>query len=271
MGAAEVFDVDVVAYGGAVARRVVGAEDLHGRALRCGLDDEGDHVRLRMVILPEPACRSRYVEVAEARPCQPTSPAHGGDEPVNGELGAAVGVGRQGRGRLLYGHLLGLPVDGGRRGKDEPPRTRFAHRLQEVERPAHVVAVVALGLLHGLADEGERREVEHTVEAFGERLAGESGIYEVSLDQARPFWDGLCVSFGKIIQHHRLVACFDELGGDDATYVAGPSCHQDLHEPSIFPRRVSALTSGRTSMINAPAPVSLPARYFSLSAVRFGG
>src|SRR5215203_1741706 len=166
MGAAEVFDVDVVAYGGAVARRVVGAEDLHGRALRCGLEDEGDQVRLRMVILPEPACRSRYVEVAEARRRQPTSPAHGADEPVHGELGAAVGVGRQGRGRLLYGHLLGLPVDGGRRGKDEPPCTRFAHCLQEVERPAHVVAVVALGLLHGLPDEGERSEVEHAVEAL---------------------------------------------------------------------------------------------------------
>src|SRR5215211_6457351 len=172
MGAAEIFDVDVVAYGGAVACRVVGAEDLHGRALRRGLEDERDQVRLRMVVLPEPPPRPRHIEVAKARRCQPTSPAHGADEPVHGELGATVRVGRQGRGRLLYGHLLWLPVDGGRGRKDEPACTCFAHRLQEVERPADVVAVVDLRLLYCLADEGERSEVEHAVEALGERLSG---------------------------------------------------------------------------------------------------
>src|SRR5919112_3027796 len=271
MGAAEVFDVDVVAYGRAIARRVVGAEDLNGRALRRGPKDEGDQVRLRMVVLPTPATRTRHVEVAEARRSQPASPGHGADQPVYGELGASVRVGGQGRGRLLYRHLLGFAVDGGRRGKYEPPCARFAHRLQKVERPADVVAVVDLRLLYGLADEGERREVEHAFEAFGERLAGETGVHEVSLNQVSPFGDGLAVSFGEVVEHDRLVARFDELGGDDAADVAGPAGHQDLHEPTIFPRKVSALTSGRTSMMNAPAPVSLPARYFSLSAVRFGG
>src|SRR5918995_1534096 len=145
MGAAEVFDVDVVAYGGSVARRVVVAKDLHGGALRRSLEDEGDQVRLRMVVLPEPSARPRHVEVAEARRRQPTSPAHGSDEPVHSELGAAVGIGRQGRGRLLYGHLLWLPVDGGRRGKDEPPCTDFAHRPQEEGGPFGDARTVSLG------------------------------------------------------------------------------------------------------------------------------
>src|SRR5215203_2195105 len=241
------------------------------RVLRRGPENEGDQVRLRMVVLPEPAARPRHVEVAEARRRQPTSPAHGADEPVHSELGAAVRVGRQGRSCLLYGHLLWLTVDSGRRRKDEPPCIRFTHRLQEVERPADVVAVVDLRLLYGLANEGECREVEHAVEAFGEHLTGKSGVHEVSLEKAGPFGDGLTVSFGEVVEDDRFVARFDELGGDDATDVASPSCHQDLHEPSIFPRRFSALTSGRTSMMKAPAPVSLPARYFSLSAVRFGG
>src|SRR5215211_1428405 len=249
MGAAEVLDVDVVAHRGAVSRRVVGAEDLHGRALRRGLEYEGDQMRLRMVILPEPAARTGHVEVAEARRGQPAGLADGADEPVYGELGAPVGVGRQGRGRLLYRNLLGLPVDGGCGGKDQPPCTRLAHRLQKVERPADVVAVVALGLLHRLADEGERREVEHTVEAFGERLAGEPRVYEVSLDQSRPFRNGLSVPFGEVVEHDRLVAHFDELGGDDATDVARPPGYQDLHWLSIFPRRVSADLSGSTSMM----------------------
>ena len=113
--------------------------------------------------------------------------------------------------------------------------------------------------------------MEHPVEAFGERLAGESGIHEVSMDQARPFGDGPSVPPGEVVEHDRLVACPGELGGDDATDVAGTTGYEDSHRPSIFPRRVSAVFSGSTSMMNAPAPVSLPAWYFSLSAVRFGG
>jgi hypothetical protein len=45
------------------------------------------------------------------------------------------------------------------------------------------------------------------------------------------------------------VARFDELGGDDAAYVACPASYQDLHWLSIFPRRVSAELSGSTSMM----------------------
>ncbi|HEX5975406.1 MAG TPA: NAD-dependent epimerase/dehydratase family protein [Rubrobacteraceae bacterium] len=41
--------------------------------------------------------------------------------------------------------------------------------------------------------------------------------------------------------------------------------------PSTAARRVFAVSSGSASTIYAPAPVSLPARYFSLSAVRLGG
>src|SRR5215212_9097312 len=223
------------------------------------------------MILPEPAARPRNVEVTQARRGQPTGLGHGADEPVHGELGTTVGVCRQSRSRLPHRHLLRLPIDGRRGREDEPPRTGLAHRVEQVERPADVVAVVTLGLLHRLADEGERREVEHPVEALGECLADESGIQEVSRDQARPFWYGLSVPFGEVVEHGCLVARFDELGGDDATDVAGPAGYEDPHRFSIFPRSVSAVVSGRTSMMNAPAPVSLPARYFSLSAVRFGG
>src|SRR5215210_4901748 len=271
MGLAQVLDVDVVAYGGAVARRVVGAENLDGRTLRCGLEDEGYQVRLRVVVLPEPPARTSNVEVPEARRGQPAGFADGADEPVYGELGGAIRVGRHGRGRLLDRDLLGFTVDGGRGGEDEPPGMCFPHGLKEVARPADVVAVVALGLLHRLPDQRERREVKHPVEACGECLPDKSGVQEVARDQARPFWYGLSMPFGEVVEHGCLVARFDELGGDDATDVAGPAGHEDPHRRSIFPRSVSAVVSGRTSMMNAPAPVSLPARYFSLSAVRFGG
>src|SRR5919107_4461945 len=271
MGLAQVLDVDVVAYGGAIARRVVGAENLDGRTLRCGLEDEGYQVRLRVVVLPEPPARTGHVEVPEARPGQPAGFADGADEPVYGELGGAVRVGRHGRGRLLDRDLLGLPIDGGRGGEHEPPGICFPHGLQEIERPADVVTVVALGLLYGLADQGKRREVEHPVEALGECLADESGVHQIPGDQAPPFWYGLSVPFGEVIEHGCLVARFDELGGDDATDIASPAGYEDPHRPSIFPRSVSAVVSGKTSMMNAPAPVSLPARYLSLSAVRFGG
>ena len=50
--ASQILDVDVVADGGAVGGRVVGAEDFHGFSLpEGGLEDQRDQVRLRLVIL----------------------------------------------------------------------------------------------------------------------------------------------------------------------------------------------------------------------------
>src|SRR5215210_6783264 len=64
VGAPEVLDVDVVAHRRPVAGGVVGAEELDRFARPgCGPEDQGDEVRLGVVVLPEPPARPRDVEV----------------------------------------------------------------------------------------------------------------------------------------------------------------------------------------------------------------
>jgi len=59
----------------------------------------------------------------------------------------------------------------------------------------------------------------------------------------------------------------NELGGG-----APKNLKSKIYNPRIYnPRNVFAVTSGSVSLINAPAPASLPARYFNLFAVRYGG
>ena len=115
---AEVLDVDVVAHGGAVARRVVGAEHLDVLAhAGGGLEHERDQVRLGLVVLAQLPARARDVEVAQRRGGQPVRAALVADHQVDRELGRAVGVDR--RGRLVLGDRDGLRLAVGRAGGGE--------------------------------------------------------------------------------------------------------------------------------------------------------
>ena len=70
----QVGDVDVVAHAGAVRRRIVGAEHLQRRpAAERGVDRQRDQVRLRLVILAEPAggIGAGGIEVAQHAAAQP--------------------------------------------------------------------------------------------------------------------------------------------------------------------------------------------------------
>ena len=108
--APKVLDVDVVADGGDVRGRVVRAEDLYGNPLaQGGLEDERDQVRLRLVVLAQPAAGPRDVEVPEARRRDTVGVGEKPDQPVHRGLGAAVGAGRTGRAVSGIGGSSGSP------------------------------------------------------------------------------------------------------------------------------------------------------------------
>ena len=109
VGAAEVLDVDVVAHGGAVARRVVGAEHLHVVAhAGGGPQHQRDQVRLGVVVLAEVPARARDVEVAQRGGGEPVGAALVADHAVDRQLGVAVGVDRRGGHVLAQRRRLGL-------------------------------------------------------------------------------------------------------------------------------------------------------------------
>src|SRR5215207_6148833 len=273
MGTSEVLDVDLVADSAGVGRRVVRAEDLHRAPLPCRPEHERDEVGLGLVGLSETSAGTGDVKVAQAGSRQTPRLRYRPDHPVHRKLRCPVGVARQRRGHLRDGNLLGLPVDGGRRGEHKPLYSSLTHRFEQVEGSADVVAVVALGLLDGLAHQREGGEVQDAVEASGEDDFQPFCVEKVGLDEAGLFGDGPLVSFREVVQDGCLVARFDELVGDHAPDVACPARDQELHVVALSTASLSvpAVASGRASTMYAPAPVSLPARYFSLSAVRLGG
>src|SRR4051794_6230909 len=235
----EVLDVDVIPDRGAVIRRVVRPE--HGHVLplaRGGLEHERDQVRLGLVVLAEVAAGPRDVEVAQRDRAEPVRPALVGDHAIDRELRVPVGVDRVGGQRLGHGHLGGLAVDRAGRGEHEPPDARLAHRVEEVERRDEVAAVVALGVLDGLRDERERREVQHRVPPLGESGLGGLEVVEGHVEVAGALRDRAGVATVEVVEDRDLVARVDELGGHDGADVAGAAGHEELHaaESDTSPR-----------------------------------
>src|SRR5215213_6736971 len=115
--------------GRAVRRRIVCPENFRCiPSPRGHLEGRRDELGTGGVGVTEAAARARDVEVTQA---------YGGkavgrrvaNKVIGGKLPTPVGVGRQRRGALGYGHLLGLPVNRGRRGKYKALHARLAHRF----------------------------------------------------------------------------------------------------------------------------------------------
>src|SRR5919199_3227281 len=112
--------MDVIPDGGPVGGRVVGPVDLdRGPSLSSNLEHEGYEVGLGMVVLPKTSARPGHVKVAEARRPQTVGRCIEPDYVIDRELGATIGIGREGRRGLGNRHLLGFPVDSSGRGEDE--------------------------------------------------------------------------------------------------------------------------------------------------------
>src|SRR4051794_12101301 len=246
----EVLDVDVVPDRGAVIRRVVRPE--HGHVLPLaggGLEHERDQVRLGLVVLAEVAAGPRDVEVAQRDRAEPVRPALVGDHAVDRELRVPVGVDRVGGQRLGHGHLGGLAVDRAGRGEHEPPDARLAHRVEEVQRRDEVAAVVALGVLDGLRDERERREVQHRVPPLGEGGLGGLEVVERHVEVAGALRDRARMAAVEVVEDRDVVARVDELGGHDRADVAGAAGHEELHAAEShtsprYPERVLVRLTG---------------------------
>src|SRR5215212_2437170 len=129
VGAPEVLDVDKVARGRAISRGIVRPENLDRvPSPRGRTEDDWDELEAGGVGVAEAATRARDVEVAQAYGGKPLS-RRVADEVIRGQLRSPVGVARQRRSALGYGHLFGLPVDRGRRGKYKALHARLAHRF----------------------------------------------------------------------------------------------------------------------------------------------
>jgi len=235
MSAGEVLDVDVVTHAGAVRSRVVGAEDLGGLTLGEPVEHHGDEVEGGHVPQVVPA-GAGDVEVAQAGPAQPPGLLGVGHHPLPDELGLAVGVDGAAFDVLVHGLHRGHSVDGGRGGEDHLVDTGRLHGQQHVRQAAHVLLVVPGGTLHGLAhllaggevdDGGDAARAHDLGEGLGGLAAG-----DVELDHISAL-DSLRSPVGEVIDDDDLLSALEEKSDHVRADVAGASCNENAHAPSL--------------------------------------
>ena len=165
----QVDDMDVVAHPGAIGGGVIGAEDPQAWQLaHRHLGDEGQEVVGDAVgVLADAAAGvgADGVEVAQ----QGDVPARiaklqVGQDLLDEQLGATVGVGGRGGEILADGDAGRVAVDGGGGTEDQVAHPGVGHGAAQAEGSANVVVVVLKGDLGGLAHRLEPGEVDDGVE-----------------------------------------------------------------------------------------------------------
>ncbi len=162
MRVGQVGDMDVIADRRAVRRRIVDPVDLDRiAAAQRGTQHARDQMSFRVVVLADLAIcvGARRVEVAQRRIAQIISLGVPVQGPLDRQLGLAIGVERGLRGGLADWHLVRHAVDRAGRREHDRAHAGLAHRSQQRQRAADIIAVVKLGVADRLADIGEGREM----------------------------------------------------------------------------------------------------------------
>ena len=215
-----------------------------GRGAERRAQDVGDQVGFGVVILAYAIARTGDVEVPQADRAQPGRRAEIADHQVDGELRGAVGVDRPGDGRLADRDLVRLPVHRAGRGEHQARNAGGRHRLEQVQGPAHVRAVVALGVADRLRHERQRGEVHDAVESALERRVDRLAIEQIRDDEVCAIRDGGAVALLEVVEHDHLVAGGEQLPSDDRADVARAARDEQLHLRRLTRRSTDLMYGG---------------------------
>ena len=180
-----------------------------------------------------------------------------------------------GRHREVAGQDAAEPVQRQPGGLERPRRCRDVVDPPAAPRRDRVqveLATLAVGQRDRDASIARRDEREADLEPDRGRQYEPEVVVGVLADQVDAARRTDHADRGRIARHARLVAAQPlgkrldlervEAHGDGPSSAGSCGCRS---------RNVAAVSSGRVSLMKAPAPASEPARYLSLVAVRFGG
>jgi hypothetical protein len=178
-------------------------------------------------------------------------------QPLGGELGLAVRIGRRQDGVFVDGDALGRTVDGRRRREDDARHAGAQRRLEHRFGAADVHVVVALGKGDRLGDLGERRHVDDSLAAAGgERGREAGGVADVGRHERGAGRDGRRVAARQVVVDSHRVAGGQQAGGDHAAYVAGAAGDENVHGVIVAGRRRrSAAAAAAAARFTSPRPV----------------
>eukprot|EP00406_Dinophysis_acuminata_P049574 CAMPEP_0179301132 /NCGR_PEP_ID=MMETSP0797-20121207/47397_1 /TAXON_ID=47934 /ORGANISM="Dinophysis acuminata, Strain DAEP01" /LENGTH=367 /DNA_ID=CAMNT_0021010633 /DNA_START=358 /DNA_END=1461 /DNA_ORIENTATION=+ len=238
----EVLDVDVVAHARAVRRVPVVPEDADALALADGDLLHVGHEVVRdapraLADLPGGVGPDR-VEVAEERHAElRVGRRRVHEDPLDHVLRPAVRV-RAAQGPPLVDRLLARLVDRRGRREDDPLAPVLAHGFEEIQGCDKIVLVVPQGLLDGLANGLQSREVDHAIKLLlPEQPVNSFGIACIDVEE----WDILTRDL--LQSSHDLRTCIHEVVQDaDLTsgfkkldYGVGTNVSRTPSAANVFP------------------------------------
>jgi hypothetical protein len=198
-------------------------------------DRQRDKMGFRLVRLSNETARIRAggVEVAQGDGAKPVGPALGGDHPLGGQFGVAVGTDRR-LGVALHDRGLRAaitqPIDRGAGREHQPPDAAFAHDGQERRRAGDIDVPEDVRPLRRASDLDQAGEVDHRLDLVRlDRLTQGRGVADVAMHEGAPL-DRFPEAGIEVVENHRRVAPFAQgLGGVRAD-IAGPA--GDQHRPA---------------------------------------
>ena len=188
-------------------------------------------MRLWVVVLADVGKITAGVEVAQAGKAPAVDALKPVQQPLDEELGLAVG--RSGHDALILidRHALRIVEQIGRGGEDEPPHTGRGGGLQQVGRVDQIVPQVLERLRHALPDQGIGGEMHDAadVRLVGEKLRQAAPVGQVAFYEGRSWMHRAAVALIEVVQHDHLMPRVDQLRSGDAADVARAAGDQKLH------------------------------------------
>ena len=170
------------------------------------------------------------VEVAEGHEFQAVEVAVPGENPLEHELGLAVGIDRPLRQCLVHGHLFGDAVGGAGGAEDEFPNPMGHTGVEQVDARSHVVAEVLGGIGHRLAHQRVCGKVD---DGLGLDLADdrvdEAAVAEIPAHERGSGIYGGTMAFGEIVEDRDRMSGIQKLFDADRTDVSSPAGNKNVH------------------------------------------
>ncbi|MNC27245.1 hypothetical protein D3C75_754120 [compost metagenome] len=152
----------------------------------------------------------------------------------HGQLGFAVGVGREGAVGLENRHILRLAVGGCSGGEDDFAHAVFVHFFEQAQGAVHIVVVVLGRSLHALAHQGVGGKMNHCVNG----IFLKHGIQKILVPDVAHIQlaaqNRIPVPLVQIIDDYNFLACRDQLRHCMGTDITCSSCYQYCHVETLL-------------------------------------
>ena len=232
MRARQVRHMNIVPDTAPVRRVIIRTKHLDIRPLAAGrIQHQGNQVSFRIVAFPDFSVRigSCSIEIPEHDKLQTVSGMIILEDTLHHQLGRTVRIDRMLRHILRQRQSLRFPIDGTGGRENDFITAILTHYLQQIQRIAHIVVIIFLGILHGFPDISKRGKMKHRFYVMIAKYRLQViGIRQIALYERPPF-HCFPMTINQTVKDNRLIAFLMKRFIDMGTDIPGPAANKNCH------------------------------------------